>query len=53
MKVYIVEVHYDYETHDVYGVYSNKKKAKQVAEGLREEDDILDGVFVSEYEVTR
>ena len=52
MKVYIVEIHYDYETHHIEGVYLNKEKAESIAKELRKDDSVLDGVAVYEYEVT-
>ena len=53
MKVYIVETHYDFETHYIEGVYSDKEKAESVAKELEKDDSVLDGVAVYEYEVTR
>lgn len=52
MKVYVVNIHYDYEFHSIHGVYTSKSTAETIAQKLRQEDDtILDGVTVEEYEL--
>lgn len=51
MKVYIVEIHYDYETQVIHGIYSSKVQADEVAKELEKDESILDGVSVEEHEV--
>ena len=49
MKVYVVEIHYDYESHSIAGIFSSKEKAEQVKAEVEKDADILDGVGISEY----
>lgn len=49
MKVYVVEVSYDYEYHGVGGVYTTKEKAEEVAEKYRNKDYVYGSVSVTEH----
>jgi hypothetical protein len=49
--VYIVEVHYDYETHATAGIFSSKEIAEKVADEYRQAEIDFDGVHVKEEEV--
>ncbi len=49
--VYIVEVHYDYESHSVVGIFSTEEEAQKVAEEYRNVKEVLDGAFVYKEEV--
>lgn len=49
--VYIVEVHYDYESHSVVGIFSTEEEAQKVADEYWSDIEMLDGVFVNKEEV--
>lgn len=51
MKLYIVEIQYDYESSSVYGVFDSKEEAEKHKAILKEDEDefgILNGIFILE-----
>ena len=47
--VYLVQVHYDYETTHDYGLFAKKEEAEKQIKRIKENDDgsILDGVSIT------